>query len=264
MGSVYLERYIETARHVEVQVFGFGNGEAVHFYERDCSLQRRFQKVIEETPAHGLGADVSRQMCELAVSLARSTNYGCAGTVEFIVDTKTHEFFFLEMNTRIQVEHPVTEMATQTDLVALQIELARSRLTPYTQADIHHSGAAIEVRLYAENPAKLFLPSPGPLMVFRMPKSEVDLRVDSGYREGDVVTPYYDPLLAKVIGWGRNREEARVRTRDALRECRIEGIATNLSFLIACLENEAFIAGDVHTRFLDSHRNSLIAQNSNM
>jgi 3-methylcrotonyl-CoA carboxylase alpha subunit len=262
-GAVYLERYIERARHVEVQLFGFGNGAAVHLYERDCSLQRRFQKVIEETPAPGLARNVSRHMCELALSLARATKYQGAGTVEFIVDTKNDDFYFLEMNTRIQVEHPVTEMATQTDIVALQIELARGRLAPFAQDKIRHTGAAIEARLYAENPAKMFMPSPGRLTTFCVPESSENVRVDSGYREGDTVTPYYDPLLAKVIGRGRSREEARVHTRNALCACRIDGIATNLAFLIACLENEAFVSGDVHTGFIDSHRKSLIDASAN-
>ena len=186
-GAVYLERFIARARHVEIQVFGDGRGGAIHLFERDCSLQRRFQKVIEESPAPGLSASVAERMAATAVGLARSTSYAGAGTVEFIVDATTHDFYFLEMNTRIQVEHPVTEMLTGVDLVGQQIELARGRLPALDQSALEREGAAIECRLYAENPAKHFFPSPGRLTTFRLPAEQPWLRIDSGAREGDEI-----------------------------------------------------------------------------
>lgn len=258
-GTVFLERFVPQARHVEIQVFGFGNGEAVHLFERDCSLQRRFQKVIEESPAPGVPEDVRASMAEAAVALCRSTRYSGAGTVEFIVDARTHEFFFLEMNTRIQVEHPVTEMITGADLVAMQIDCARGRLTAMNQAEIGREGHAIECRLYAENPAKMFMPSPGTLTRFDMPQEAADLRIDSGYRAGDTVTHYYDPMVAKIIAHGPNRNAACDRAILALRDIRVEGIATNRDFLIACLDSTEFRAGAVHTGFIDDNRKRLVA-----
>ena len=258
-GAVYLERLIAKARHVEIQVFGDGRGHAIHLYERDCSLQRRFQKVIEESPAPGLPRGLVDRMAACAVSLAQATRYAGAGTVEFIVDAEAHEFYFLEMNTRIQVEHPVTEMLTGADLVAMQIELARGNAPRLVQSDLACTGAAIECRLYAENPARMFLPSPGRLATFRLPPTDATLRIDSGYREGDEVTPYYDPLVAKVIVHGTTRDAARARAAAALREIAVEGIKTNRDFLIACLEHEAFAAGDVSTGFIEQRLKSLLA-----
>ncbi|ESR25643.1 acetyl-CoA carboxylase biotin carboxylase subunit [Lutibaculum baratangense] len=257
-GAVFLERFVPKARHVEVQVFGFGDGGAVHLFERDCSLQRRFQKVIEESPAPGLAGEVRARMAEAALKLCRATSYRGAGTVEFIVDAETFEFFFLEMNTRIQVEHPVTEMVTGRDLVAMQIELARGTLPTLDQDGILSRGHAVECRLYAENPAKMFMPSPGPLDVLAFPDGMEHVRVDSGYRQGDMVTPHYDPMIAKVIAWGETRDEARARAAEALRATRVEGIRTNLAFLVACLEDEAFAAGDVHTGFIETRRGELL------
>ena len=199
-GTVFLERYIPRARHVEIQVFGFGDGRAVHVYERDCSIQRRFQKVIEEAPAPGLPNDVRQRMAEAAARLAASQHYRGAGTVEFIVNAETFEFFFLEMNTRIQVEHPVTECITGLDLVSLQLRLAAGEtLDHLTQDSIPLAGHAIECRLYAENPAKMFLPSPGKLARFALPAATEGVRIDTGVREGDTITAYYDPMVAKLI-----------------------------------------------------------------
>ena len=194
-GTIYLERFIPVARHVEVQIFGFGDGTAIHLFERDCSLQRRFQKIIEETPAPGLHPEITAAMAEAAVRLCREQRYSGAGTVEFIVDAGTGDFFFLEMNTRIQVEHPVTEMTTGTDLVAMQLELARGSLPPIAQSEIARAGHAIECRLYAEAPARNFMPSPGTLTIFRHPVTTPDVRIDTGFREGDTITPYYDPMI---------------------------------------------------------------------
>jgi acetyl/propionyl-CoA carboxylase alpha subunit len=258
-GTVFLERFVARARHVEIQVFGFGDGTAVHLFERDCSLQRRFQKVIEESPAPGLPAGLRTRMAEAAMKLCAATRYRGAGTVEFIVDSESHEFFFLEMNTRIQVEHPVTEMVTGVDLVAMQIDFARGRLTGMRQDEIQSRGHAVECRLYAENPAKMFMPSPGRLSTFAMPAQSASLRIDSGYRKGDAVTPFYDPMVAKIIVWAADREQACLRAVEALRQVEIEGIATNRDFLIACLEDADFRAGAVYTAFIEDKREMLLA-----
>jgi acetyl/propionyl-CoA carboxylase alpha subunit len=258
-GTVFLERFVPRARHVEIQVFGFGDGTAIHLHERDCSLQRRFQKVIEESPAPGLPAPVRDAMAEAAVALCAATRYRGAGTVEFIVDAESFAFFFLEMNTRIQVEHPVTEMRTGHDLVAMQIDFARGRLAGIGQATVQPQGHAIECRLYAENPAKMFMPSPGPLTRFDLPEPAADLRIETGYAAGGMVTPHYDPMLAKIIAHGPDREAARRRAVAALHATLVEGLRTNRDFLIACLESAGFVAGDVHTGFIDEHRKALTA-----
>jgi 3-methylcrotonyl-CoA carboxylase alpha subunit len=257
-GAIYLERYVPQARHVEIQVFGFGDGRAIHLFERDCSVQRRFQKVIEECAAPGLPAALTRRMAETAVALARAVEYAGAGTVEYVVDADTLEFFFLEMNTRIQVEHPVTEMVTGADLVAMQIELARGRLDPPDQDAVVRKGCAIECRLYAENPARMFMPSPGLLEVFRLPPQSDTVRIDSGYREGDQVTPYYDPLVAKIIAWGQDRAAAIAHAADALKSTQVEGIRTNREFLVACLEDSVFASGRATTRFIDERGRQLL------
>ena len=258
-GTVYLERLVPKARHVEIQVFGFGDGHAVHLYERECSIQRRFQKIIEETPAPGLPEATRQRMAQAAAALAAQERYAGAGTVEFVVDAKSGEFFFLEMNTRIQVEHPVTEMTTGIDLVELQIRLARGDdLSNLTQERVAPQGAAIECRIYAENPARMFLPSPGRLATFRLPEPSEALRVDAGVREGDQITPHYDPMIAKLIAHGGSRDEAIARCVEALRAVAIEGIHSNVPFLIRTLEHPAFAAGDVHTGFVETHRADLL------
>lgn len=257
-GSVFLERFVPKARHIEIQVFGFGDAGAIHLYERDCSLQRRFQKVIEESPAPGLPDSVRASMTAAAVALCRHTAYSGAGTVEFIVDAASFEFFFLEMNTRIQVEHPVTEMVTGQDLVSMQLRFASGELHSLPQAGIECQGHAIECRLYAENPAKHFMPSPGTLTAFTLPDPVPGLRIDSGYRQGDSVTPFYDPMIAKVIAHGATRDEARAKAAKALRALVVQGLQTNRAFLIACLENDRFAAGDVYTSFIDEHRAALL------
>jgi acetyl/propionyl-CoA carboxylase alpha subunit len=258
-GSVFLERFVPKARHVEIQVFGFGDGKAVHLYERDCSLQRRFQKVIEESPSPGLPAEVRAAMTSAAIRLCEKTRYAGAGTVEFIVDAENFEFFFLEMNTRIQVEHPVTEMITGLDLVAMQLDFARGKLTGMDQSAVTTKGHAIECRLYAENPAKMFMPSPGTLNVYRPPVTGPRLRLDSAYREGDTVTPYYDPMIGKLVVWGETRDEAIRHAVKALDGFAIEGLRTNRNFLLACLKDEAFTCGDVFTGFIDAHQKRLLA-----
>ncbi|MDE2159182.1 MAG: ATP-grasp domain-containing protein, partial [Burkholderiales bacterium] len=215
-GAIYLERLIERARHVEVQVFGFGEGTAIHLHERDCSTQRRFQKVIEESPAPLLADAVRARMADAATRLCADQSYGGAGTVEFVVDAQTQAFYFLEMNTRIQVEHPVTEMNTGRDLVAMQIEHALGTLGTMVQSDITARGHAIECRIYAENPLKNFMPSPGRLLRFELPEPMPGIRIDSGYRAGDEVTHFYDPMIAKLIGHGATRDAAIERALDAL------------------------------------------------
>ena len=258
-GTVFLERYIPRARHVEIQVFGFGDGRAVHVYERDCSIQRRFQKVIEEAPAPGLPASVRQQMAEAAARLAASQHYQGAGTVEFIVNAETFEFFFLEMNTRIQVEHPVTECITGLDLVGLQLRLAAGEaLADITQAGIAVNGHAVECRLYAENPAKMFLPSPGKLTTFALPAAGDGVRIDTGVREGDTITPYYDPMVAKLICHGATREEALAKMAAVLAETQVEGIFTNVQFLRRVVAHPAFAQGDVFTGFIETHKADLL------
>lgn len=252
--TIYLERYIERARHVEVQVFGFGDGEAVHLFERDCSLQRRFQKVIEESPAPNLPATVRGSMAKAALRLCQATCYAGAGTVEFIVDAETGEFFFLEMNTRIQVEHPVTEMVTDVDLVGMQLDFAAGSLVRPAQESIRAGGHAVECRLYAEDPGRNFLPSPGTISHYREPVARAGLRIDSAYREGDTVTPFYDPMVAKLVVHGETREAALASALAALASFEIGGIATNRDFLIACLSDPEFIGGAVHTGFIEARR----------
>ena len=258
--TIYLERFVERARHVEIQVFGFGDGRALHLHERDCSVQRRFQKVIEESPAPGLSAPLREDMARAAVAVCRHVRYRGAGTVEFVVDAERMDFYFLEMNCRIQVEHPVTEMTTGTDLVAWQIELARGNPAPIEQSGITASGHAIECRLYAENPAKHFMPSPGRLARFRMPEPSPDVRIDTGFREGDEVTFHYDPLLAKIIVRGDDREAAMDRMREALDSVEIDGIATNAAYLAACMEHPEFVTGGVTTDFIGRNHEALVGK----
>jgi 3-methylcrotonyl-CoA carboxylase alpha subunit len=258
-GAIYLERLVSKARHIEIQVFGFGDGRAIHLYERDCSIQRRFQKIVEETPAPRLDPSALAGMAEAAVALCRQERYRGAGTVEFVVDAVTGAFYFLEMNTRIQVEHPVTEMTTGHDLVALQLRLAAGEdLHELTQQSVRRSGHAIECRLYAENPAMNFLPSPGTLKRFRPPPAERGLRIDSGVREGDAITFHYDPMIAKLIAHADSRESAIEKMRACLGALEVEGVATNAAFLNRVLGHPAFRAGDVHTGFVAEHGEALL------
>ena len=259
-GTIYLERDVARARHVEVQIFGFGDRGAVHFHERDCSMQRRYQKVIEEAPAPRLPPETARRMAEAALRLCVAQRYEGAGTVEFIVDASTFEFYFLEMNTRIQVEHPVTEMNTGFDLVALQIDYARGVTRELDQRAIASTGHAIECRIYAENPAKRFMPSPGLLERLRLPAAVAGVRVDTGYREGDRITHFYDPLIAKLICHGRDRTAAIGRMLDALDETQIAGVATNVAFLRSTLMHPKFGEADVSTVFIDTHKDELVGR----
>ena len=257
-GSVFLERFIPRARHVEIQVFGFGDGRAVHLFERDCSLQRRFQKIVEESPAPGLPRETVNRMAETACALARAERYAGAGTVEFIVDADTGAFYFLEMNTRIQVEHPVSEMVTGTDLVAAQLRLAAGEDLHEAMAGLSLHGHAVEVRLYAENPARKFLPSPGTLTRFDLPRNMDGVRIETGFRAGDAVTPYYDPLIAKIIAHGPDRATAIARLAAALSETVVEGLVTNRDFLLAVLHDAAFQRGAIWTGYVEAGLDRLL------
>jgi 3-methylcrotonyl-CoA carboxylase alpha subunit len=255
-GTAYLERFVAAARHVEVQVFGLGDGRAVSIFERECSVQRRFQKILEESPSPGISAETRAAMCAAAQALAAAVGYRSAGTIEFVVDDDTKDFFFLEMNTRIQVEHPVTEMIAGVDLVQLQLRLARGEDVAPALDGLTAQGHAIECRLCAENPDKMFLPSPGKITRLTLPKA-AGLRIDTGVREGDMVTAFYDSLLAKIIVHGEDRAAAIAAMRAALDGMRIEGIVTNRDFLRRLLDHPAFIAGDTLTGFIDTHRATL-------
>jgi acetyl/propionyl-CoA carboxylase alpha subunit len=254
--TVFLERYVERSRHVEVQVFGDTYGDVVHLFERECSIQRRHQKIVEESPSPGATAETLEQMYAAALSLGRAIGYVGAGTVEFLVSGvgPAQEFFFLEMNTRLQVEHPVTETVTGLDLVAWQILVALGRPLPVRQSEIERSGHAIEVRLYAEDPARDSLPSTGTITSFGEWIVDDDhVRIDSGVDDGSVVSPFYDPMLAKVIAHGEDRAEAAGRLAAALTVMRVDGVTTNADSLVAILRSPAFAAGDTTTAFLDEH-----------
>lgn len=257
--TVLLEKLITDARHVEVQVFADDHGNAVHLFERDCSLQRRHQKVIEEAPAPGLSTDTRAAMGRAAVAAARAVNYSGAGTVEFIL-AADHSFYFMEMNTRLQVEHPTTEMITGIDLVEWQLRVAAGGALPKTQADLQVRGCAIEARLYAENPSKRFLPATGRLNFLSFPPSAADLRIESGVREGDSVGIYYDPMIAKIVAWAETRELAIARLMHALLNVRISGLVTNLNFLRVLLNDRAFQQAEMHTQQIDQQIDALLAK----
>ncbi|MDP3937052.1 MAG: acetyl-CoA carboxylase biotin carboxylase subunit [Deltaproteobacteria bacterium] len=246
--SVYIEKCLPGPRHVEFQVFGDARGNIVHLFERECSIQRRHQKVIEETPSTALTPELRKQMGEAAVRAAAAVDYVNAGTIEFLVDADRN-FYFIEMNTRLQVEHPVTEVTCGVDLVHLQLRVAAGELLPFSQDAIKPSGHAIEFRIYAENPAKNFMPSPGTISKWKTPEGE-GVRVDSGVGEGSVVSVHYDPLLAKLIVSGASREEAVLRALVALEGYVVEGIHTNIDLHKEVLRHPEFRAGEFDTGFL--------------
>ncbi len=257
---VYIEKAIERSRHVEVQVVGDHHGHVVHLFERECSIQRRHQKVIEESPSPALTPGLRHRMGELAVALARRTGYVNAGTLEFLVG-EDREPYFLEMNTRLQVEHPVTEMVTGLDLVKLQIRIAQGEPLPLRQEDVAQRGHAIECRVYAEDPETGFLPSPGRIERLRVPGGP-GVRDDSGVYEGWEVPIHYDPLISKLVVWAESREEAIRRMRRAVAEYRVVGIRTTLPLFARVLASPAFIAGDFDTTFLDTGLEPRAAANS--
>ncbi|HEY7551611.1 MAG TPA: biotin carboxylase N-terminal domain-containing protein [Hyphomicrobiaceae bacterium] len=265
-GRVLMEKLIASPRHIEVQVFGDRHGNVVHLFERDCSLQRRNQKVIEEAPAPGMPPELHARMCEAAVACARAVEYEGAGTVEFLVEsgplTPDSAWYFIEMNTRLQVEHPVTEAITGLDLVEWQLRVAAGEPLPLRQADIATQGHAIEARLCAEDPAKGFLPSTGPLVRFE-PQGGEGVRIDAGVEQDSVISPYYDSLLAKLIGTGPDRATAMARLTGALERTRIAGPRTNLAFLHALLQHPAFVAGRMDTGLIGRELAGLTAEAPN-
>ena len=252
-----VEKYVLKPRHVEIQVFADSHGNCLYLNERDCSIQRRHQKVVEEAPAPGLSAELRRAMGEAAVKAAQAIGYVGAGTVEFLLDERG-DFFFMEMNTRLQVEHPVTELITGLDLVAWQIRVARGEPLPITQEQVPLIGHAIEVRLYAEDPDNDFLPATGTLNLYREAAAGPGRRVDSGVSEGDEVSPFYDPMLGKLIAWGENREEARLRLLAMLKETCVGGVRTNLAFLTRVLAHPAFANAELDTGFIPRHEAQLL------
>ena len=258
--DVFLEKFIKNARHIEIQIFGFGEKKAVHFYERDCSIQRRFQKIIEESPAPKIEPNIINTMAESAVNFATNQKYEGAGTIEFIYDVDEKKFYFLEMNTRIQVEHPVTESITNSDLVEMQIKFALNiNLDLTEQKKINRTGHAIECRLYAEDPSKNFLPSPGKISKLKIPEtSSANIRLDIGFDEGDEVSFYYDPMIAKIISKGSDRTESINNMVKFLKEFEIEGINTNKFFLISVLQNKTFEEANFNTKFVESNLSTFI------
>jgi 3-methylcrotonyl-CoA carboxylase alpha subunit len=247
---VLIERYVLRPRHVEIQVFGDRHGNVVHLFERDCSVQRRHQKVLEEAPAPGMSPERRAAMGSAAVEAARAVGYVGAGTVEFIVDP-SGGFFFMEMNTRLQVEHPVTEMITGLDLVEWQLRVAAGEPLPLRQEQLRIDGHAIEARIYAEDPEKGFLPSTGRLLHLAAPEASYHVRIDSGVDEGDEITPHYDPMIAKLIVWDASRERALARMRAALAKVRIVGVANNVEFLARLVASPAFASGDLDTGLIE-------------
>jgi acetyl-CoA carboxylase biotin carboxylase subunit len=254
-GRVFIERYIDRPRHIEVQVLADGQGTTLYLGERECSIQRRYQKVIEEAPSPFIDPATRSEMGERAVALAHAVNYKSAGTVEMVADAERN-FYFLEMNTRLQVEHPITELVTGIDIVAEQLRIAGGEKLTISQDDVQLTGHAIECRVYAEDAEADFIPATGPLHLVRFPSGE-GIRVDSGVTEGEPVTTAFDPMIAKVIGFGADRDVAIERTRQALRETVLLGTITNTAFLERVVAHPSFAAGDTHTGFLTEHADEL-------
>ena len=255
---VLLEKYLERPRHIEIQVFADRHGGCIHLFERDCSVQRRYQKVLEEAPAPGMTEDRRRKMGEAAVLASKAVGYVGAGTVEFLVD-RTGAFFFMEMNTRLQVEHPVTEMITGLDLVEWQIRIAAGEKLPVAQKDLRISGHAIEARVYAEDPRRDFLPASGRIVHLGLPAESANVRVESGVRPGDEITAFYDPMIAKLIVWDLDRAAALERMREALGEFEVAGPVTNLGFLYRLVQHPDFAGADFDTGLIERHRAELLA-----
>ncbi|WP_316736159.1 acetyl-CoA carboxylase biotin carboxylase subunit [Pedobacter aquatilis] len=250
-GSVFIERYVTSPRHIEIQVLGDKHGNIVHLFERECSVQRRHQKVVEEAPSSVLTPEIRTKMGKCAVDVARSVNYTGAGTVEFILDENL-DFFFLEMNTRLQVEHPVTELITGVDLVKEQIKIAQGEVLSFSQEDLKINGHAVELRVYAEDPNNNFLPDIGTLQTYKTPKGN-GVRVDDGFEQGMEIPIYYDPMIAKLITFGKDREEAIERMIRAIEEYEITGIETTLGFGKFVMQHEAFKTGAFDTHFVGKY-----------
>ena len=250
-GSVFVEKYVKSPRHIEVQVMADTHGNVLHFFERECSVQRRHQKVVEEAPSSILSPELRKKMGEAACKVAKSCDYVGAGTVEFLMDAD-HNFYFLEMNTRLQVEHPVTELITGVDLVELQIKVARGEALPMKQEDLTINGHAVELRVYAEDPLNDFLPSVGNLESYQLPTGE-GVRVDNGFREGMDIPIYYDPMLSKLITYGKTREEAIELMLEAIQNYKIKGVQTTLPFGSFVFAHEAFRSGNFDTHFVKTY-----------
>lgn len=250
-GAVFIEKYVKSPRHIEIQILADHHGNVVHLFERECSIQRRHQKVIEEAPSSVLTIEKRREMGEAAIAVAKSCDYIGAGTVEFLLDADLN-FYFLEMNTRLQVEHPVTELITGKDLVALQIQIARGEKLSFKQDDLNIQGHAMELRVYAENPLKDFLPSVGVLETYKLPEGE-NIRVDNGFEQGMEVPIYYDPMMAKLITYGENREEAIAKMIEAIDAYKIKGVETTLAFGKFVFQHEAFKSGNFDTGFVKDY-----------
>ncbi|MDQ0220803.1 acetyl-CoA carboxylase biotin carboxylase subunit [Peribacillus cavernae] len=248
--GVYMEKYIEDFRHVEIQIMADSHGNAIHLGERDCSIQRRLQKLLEETPSPAIDTDMRREMGEAAVKAALAVDYSGAGTVEFIYDAKNRKFYFMEMNTRIQVEHPVTEMVTGVDLIKEMIYVASGKKLSLKQEDVTFNGWAIECRINAENPEKNFMPSAGQIKMY-LPPGGFGVRVDSAAYPGYTIPPYYDSMIAKLIVHGATRKEAIEKMKRALSEFAIEGVHTTVPFHIKLLQHEQFVSGEFNTKFLE-------------
>ncbi len=259
-GSVFIEKYVASPRHIEIQIIADSHGNVVYLFERECSVQRRHQKVVEEAPSAVLTPELRKQMGEAAVKVAQSCDYLGAGTVEFLLD-ENHNFYFLEMNTRLQVEHPVTEMITGLDLVELQIKIARGEHLPFKQEDLKIKGHALELRVYAEDPLNDFLPSVGNLEEYVLPVGK-GIRVDNGFEQGMDIPIYYDPMISKLITYGDTREEAIELMIQAIKNYKIKGVSTTLPFGTFVCEHEAFRSGDFDTHFVKKYFNAeqLIAQ----
>ena len=252
-----LEKYLEKPRHIEIQIFCDHHGNAVHLFERDCSIQRRHQKVLEEAPAPGMTHETRTAMGDIAITAARAIDYAGAGTVEFIVDNDGR-YYFMEMNTRLQVEHPVTEFITGHDLVEWQLRVAADERLPTSQEQLEIDGHALEARIYAEDPNNSFLPSTGSLSHLRFPAETSDVRVDTGVRQGDPISVHYDPLIAKLIVHGNNRENCLRRMSEALRQIRVVGVTTNIDFLASVISHEAYRSADFDTGFIDRYLADLL------
>lgn len=250
-GSVFIEKYVSSPRHIEFQIFGDKHGNVVHLFERECSIQRRHQKVVEEAPSSVLTPELRKKMGEAAVNAAKAANYYNAGTIEFILDDKMN-FYFLEMNTRLQVEHPVTEQITGLDLVKLQIKIAEGEKIPFKQEDLKINGHAIEVRVYAEDPANNFLPDIGTLKTYKRPQGH-GVRVDDGFEQGMSIPFYYDPMIAKMICHDETRERAIKKMIRAIEEYEITGVETTLGFCKYVMQHDAFTSGKFDTKFVEKY-----------
>ncbi|XP_054719862.1 methylcrotonoyl-CoA carboxylase subunit alpha, mitochondrial-like [Uloborus diversus] len=257
--GMLVEKFVEKPRHVEVQVFGDMHGNYVYLFERDCSVQRRHQKIIEEAPAPGLDEETRKSIGEAAVRAAKAVNYVGAGTVEFIMDEQKN-FYFMEMNTRLQVEHPVTEMITGTDLVEWQLQVASGEKLPLSQEELKLNGHSFEARIYAEDPENNFMPGAGPLLNLFVPQSNNNVRIETGVRPGDEVSVHYDPMIAKLVVWGKDRKSALMKLSNCLADYNVMGVKTNVNFLLSLSNHPTFLLGDVHTNFIAQHEQELFPE----